>query len=327
MRNEAHVVRALVPAVVIVAVVAASCTDTLTGNGDEYVDPDPDGRFPTHHETPSWSSGGEIAYRDNGIIWVDPAGFFYDVDPSLAGLWIIDPETDDATRIHAAGWQPDWSPSGDDLAFVIGGQLYRADRGGAGEVQLTWEERNFRPSWSGDGGSIAWHRTSGVEPGLWVMSASGQNHEFLVRHGYFPEWHPLRNAMLYAGWQGSTHGILEYFVNTGTSTLLRADREETSSLLPSYSPDGAHIAFAFSEAGELPQVWIMDADGANARQITQCGGTDPSWSPDGTRIVYARTNNQLNTSEDGVLWIVDVETGEHRQLTHRWDDARRIGSP
>lgn len=77
---------------------------------------------------------------------------------------------------------------------------------------------------------------------------------------------------------------------------------------PWWSPDGTKIVYRAhhpQDSTELAQyrellgqglirpskveLWVMDADGSNKRQITALGGANfgPSWSPDGTKIVFS----------------------------------------
>jgi WD40-like Beta Propeller Repeat/Dipeptidyl peptidase IV (DPP IV) N-terminal region len=57
---------------------------------------------------------------------------------------------------------------------------------------------------------------------------------------------------------------------------------------PAWSPDGSKIAFASTRAGLGTQVWVMNADGTGATQITAEGGFQPAWSPDGQEIAFSR---------------------------------------
>jgi Tol biopolymer transport system component len=61
------------------------------------------------------------------------------------------------------------------------------------------------------------------------------------------------------------------------------------------------IAFSFDDG-----IWVSDGDGENRRQLTNDGGFDPTWSPDGSRIAYRR----LLARDDGEIWVVDAD-GSH----------------
>src|SRR5687768_3519769 len=45
---------------------------------------------------------------------------------------------------------------------------------------------------------------------------------------------------------------------------------------PVWSPDGTQIAFEMFDNG----LWVVDADGSDARQLTTGVDANPSWSPD-----------------------------------------------
>ena len=60
--------------------------------------------------------------------------------------------------------------------------------------------------------------------------------------------------------------------------------------LPTATPVGGgigQIAFASDRTG-LPQVWLVNADGTGSHQITEMpeGACQPSWSPDGSKLVF-----------------------------------------
>jgi Tol biopolymer transport system component len=101
---------------------------------------------------------------------------------------------------------------------------------------------------------------------------------------------------------------------------------------PAYSSDGRRVAFTSSRS-EPPgfdgnerlfsELYIMDADGSHVRRITDNYGFidwQPAWSPDGRRLVFAHGDSTPPAPEAFVaptdLWIVDLQTGELRDLTN-----------
>lgn len=109
--------------------------------------------------------------------------------------------------------------------------------------------------------------------------------------------------------------------------------------LPIFSPDGKKIAFlgAHDEYGHNRNIYVMDADGSEIRQITDFNFTgqkkgnmetsnfvlDFSFSPDGKRIIYAKARlkrerayplrGTMDTAWD--VYEVEVATGTEHRLT------------
>lgn len=78
--------------------------------------------------------------------------------------------------------------------------------------------------------------------------------------------------------------------------------------------DGSMIAYSDRDENGNVQVFVMDADGSNARQLTHgVGGGDyrgPSWSPDGSMIAYGR-----DTSDNSQIFVVRVSDGVSTRVT------------
>ena len=294
-----------------VVVVCCACNDSA-GVGDPPV-------FPMHHRDPDWSQQGLIAYEDLGIVCVDSCSF-YRIDPSLAGIWILDPETGEK-RWLTPGGAPSWSPDGTKIAFELERQIYTINADGTGLVQLTRSGRNFFPAWSPDGETVAYHSNAGGG-GIWLMGFEGTNMR-KISTGAYPDWSP--DGMRIVAIQWPVPGGEVNTMDVDGSNPIRVTHNDADDRAPAYSPDGQWIAFG-SQSHSSPRIWIIRPDGTEARQLTSHAGSHPTWSPDGTKIVYYRENWGCDIPENGVLWIVDVATGEETQLTFKWPERCGLSS-
>jgi eukaryotic-like serine/threonine-protein kinase len=82
---------------------------------------------------------------------------------------------------------------------------------------------------------------------------------------------------------------------------------------PAFSPDGQSIAFRSERAGG--GIYVMGATGESVRRIADFG-YNPSWSPDGRRIVVSTEagNNPTGRGTTASLWVVEVQTGERKKI-------------
>lgn len=68
----------------------------------------------------------------------------------------------------------------------------------------------------------------------------------------------------------------------------------------------------------------MNADGSNPRQLTFGGTTDwLDWSSDAKEIVYVSYRADDWTYANGTIWIVNVETGQKRQLAFNYPPSQQ----
>ncbi|MEO0422216.1 MAG: hypothetical protein AAF184_07760, partial [Pseudomonadota bacterium] len=83
---------------------------------------------------------------------------------------------------------------------------------------------------------------------------------------------------------------------------------------PTYSPDGASIAF-ISDRGGADNLWIAKADGSDPVQLSseaQALYTSPAWSADGQYVLVSKSTWGLRTYE---LWMYHKDGGSGVQLT------------
>jgi TolB protein len=84
----------------------------------------------------------------------------------------------------------------------------------------------------------------------------------------------------------------------------------------SYSPDGKHIVFCSNRSGEENlELYIMDADGKNVRQLTHtpgCYNGGPFFSPDGKKVIFRSDRKKKDHLQ---LFVIDADGKNERELT------------
>jgi Tol biopolymer transport system component len=96
---------------------------------------------------------------------------------------------------------------------------------------------------------------------------------------------------------------------------------------PAWSPDGRRIAFV-RWIREQPDVWVMNADGTDAKQLTHDGRSDlPTWSPEGTRIAFITERPVTRHRSERVDISVMNADGSHAHLISARDGLQYATDP
>ncbi|MGH7671278.1 MAG: TolB family protein [Gemmatimonadales bacterium] len=117
---------------------------------------------------------------------------------------------------------------------------------------------------------------------------------------------------------------------------------------PFFSPDGKHIVYRAWHPPTAPdsadylallrrnlvrptrmEIWVMDSDGGNRRQVTSLGGANfaPFFHPDGRRIIFA-SNHPHPRSRNFDLFLINLDGTSLEQVTTHADfDAFPMFSP
>jgi Tol biopolymer transport system component len=180
-----------------------------------------------------------------------------------------------------------WSPDSRRVAFsarLVGADdfhIYVADADTSEITELGGPSiAGQEPSWSPDGREIAFKWTHGccgptaVPDALWLIGADGSHAHQL--------------------WTNADQ------VGSGDNALWNT----------TWSPDSRRLAFLASGKDGRLDVFVINADGSGARNITNSPEDEywPSWSPDGTRIAFARMSLVVNNQ--GSLVVLDPD-GSH----------------
>ena len=103
------------------------------------------------------------------------------------------------------------------------------------------------------------------------------------------------------------------------------------SMQPRFSPDGSEIAF-ISDAGGGDNIWIMQADGSDPRQLTEEDFrllNNPYWSPDGSYIAARKHFTTRRSLGAGEIWLYHRSGGDGVAVVERPDEKhqKELGEP
>jgi uncharacterized membrane protein len=294
------------------------------------------------------SSGrpGEIAYVERGA---NGSESWASVDP-------------DGTIAALAGWgtQADghvFSPDGQQVAWsTFGGvQVAVADGSGGHVVQPGGGDVLRDVAWAPDGGRLAYARcVQGDAPCHVAVLDLASGRETDVGEGEQPAWSPDGSALVVVREvaedcgdpTGTCPPATDLFrVRVADGSARRLTHDAMGAEEPAWSPDGDRIAFARYDAyanegpGSDEEVYVVDADGSDERNLTRDPGCEfdpdaetqqpcppdledrePAWSPDGRWIVFASERGEpVDPAQHGVvtsqLWEMRSDGSGRRRLT------------
>ena len=285
------------------------------------------------YSDPIWHpSGSIIGFNHTPIKSIDynygyncPLQAKYSYKIEASGFWLINTDGTNQRRILSYELQnPAWSANGKWIAFVQDAQIFKMPFDGekfdeTKKEQLTHKGRNFFPTWSPDGEWIAFHQSicnATKSCGVWIYNLKTNSETFLYQYGGYPEWLNNNDIVFSIG----------SLNNSGFKigdTVWRYNhvyhKKESIAFIPTKSsgtsrvkPFHDKIGFVFQD--NVPQLYVMDTDGNNKKQLTSEGCVGFSWSPDG-KIVYVDFDYQRIATDRGVLYTMNADGANKRQLT------------
>lgn len=201
--------------------------------------------------------------------------------------------------------QPTYSPDGEYIFFSSnragGSSIFRISATGRGGSTLLTSQsgRDNFPDVNPAGTMLFYssYLVGLAEPQIWSQSLpDGPPSQF--RSGLRPKVSPNGEFLIFSRYNTTTESTKIWRMRSdGSEVTELASTGGANDLHPSWSPDGKRIVFS-SDRGADPEtepdrrdIWIMDADGSNVRQLTTNPSRDdlPLFSPDG-EAVYFRSN-------------------------------------
>jgi len=212
-------------------------------------------------------------------------------NPDSAGIYIMQADGTNLTRVRPDGTTPNWSPDGTRLVFACGSALCVMSVDGSGLSRISdpgLDGADLYPAWSPDGREIAFIRLVSYDTPwqIWLMSTDGSN----LRRLTDP------NASL-----------------------------QSAEQWPSWSPDGSRIAFWSAWSGIL----VSNRDGTGQHSLAPgvggqgtLGNGGPDWSPDGSKILFGGDAHQYQiVNSDGTGLAQGITTplpGTLYQVKFAW---------
>ncbi|WP_298311798.1 amidohydrolase family protein [uncultured Aquimarina sp.] len=98
---------------------------------------------------------------------------------------------------------------------------------------------------------------------------------------------------------------------------------------PRFSPDGSKISFT-SDAGGGDNIWIMNSDGGNAKQVTKEKFrllNNAAWMPDSNYLIARKHFTSQRSLGAGEMWQYHITGGSGIQLTKRKNDQQDVNEP
>ncbi len=293
------------------------------GTGLRKVTTDPD----MMAGSPKWSSDGStIVFYEMPVRDTFRARF----GGQSSSIVSIDVETGERT-VHASGPGLKVSPqfiAPDRVAYLTktrNSATLTFSRGAAGSPQDL-----ANPAWSKDGTQVVYHAGQletmhhySNMPGTGLLGIADDPGFELVHASGWPAVSPDGRTLAVSERTPSDDRMALVMWNTDGTNPRRVYRDDVTVMGLEWSRDGRWLVFGAGHffgrrTTDTAQIMIVRPDGSDARALTTGPGNAgfPSWSADGTQVVY-RLWGDSQRGEG--LRILDVATGKSRVLTTGYD--------
>lgn len=282
----------------------------------------------------------------NAVLSPDGQKLAYVTDESSgqSGVWVEEVGSAGATPrlLSSSGIDPVWSPDSSMVSFVSttpGAKVGDSTAFESFVVRIANASETYRigpgnVTWSPDSQWLAYHES--LSGKLEVIRPDGSGRRVLVLEsvGLPPPspyaamtWTPDGETIAYSQYRSigdkSETSIWSVEVATGRTKQLMALEEPHPIVQISWSPDGSQLGLVTvpladigAESPSGSSIWVLSADGAQQKEILKGLGVvwGFAWAPGSGNIAFVQEKNSRRD-----LWLVNVDTGDLKQLTTSGD--------
>lgn len=173
------------------------------------------------------------------------------------------------------------------------------------------------PEVSPDGKLIAFMRwtVASNQYQIWLMDRDGSNpRRLFAGTGWDPTWSPKGTQILFASDMEGT--IQLYKVDLDGSNVTRVSDLPSIRGRSDWSANG--LITTYSGESWRREIFVMDEDGSNLRQVSPSGGNSqgPSFSPDGQWIAFTAYFDAFNDENGCEIYKIRVDGSDLQRLTN-----------
>jgi YD repeat-containing protein len=289
---------------------------------------------------PQTGSTTRIVFTSNR----DGRAQLYSMDASGGSLFQL-------TNNGANDDHPRWSPNGTKVLFQSDRDnpttgtydIYVMNANGTGQTRLTVDASDdCNAVWSPDGSKIVFQSLrNGSYYQIYTMNADGTN-QVNITNGVSadsqPSWSSDGSKISFASERDHVGTSSIYVLNANGATRLTFSSEPFRDEQPVWSPDGSRIAFVSTRDSVIDtwqetddnggiltrsavrtnkEVYVMNANGTGQSRLTNTLENDdsPSWSPDGTKIVFRSDRERDSFDPTQQLWVMNADGGNQALIT------------